>query len=424
MKNKETRRALWSVAAMLAIMLSVGLFVGSAFASLPVKIAQGKSPGAPNGFTETPTGTITVTVTITATGTATEVMTSTATGTATQVMTSTATGTATQVMTSTATGTATATITATSTLTSTATSTRTATAVATNTTTATTTATRTSTSVASTTATRTVTGTATAMATASRTPGNGRVAICHRTGSQRNPWVQIEVSENALPAHQAHGDIYPVPANGCPGPGTPAPTTSMTPVVSPTAETCDADSDFNDVPRGHTFHPFVKCLACKHILGGYSDGSYRYGNPVTRGQIAKIVANSAGYLEEVSGQRFSDVPPGSTFYEFIERMAARGHIGGYPNGTYRPNDPATRGQIAKIVSNAAGHRDPVSGQTYTDVPPQETFYLFVERLSKRGIVGGYQDGTFRTNALTTRGQAAKMVANAFFPICPEGDNYN
>ncbi|HEX8599286.1 MAG TPA: S-layer homology domain-containing protein, partial [Chloroflexia bacterium] len=238
----------------------------------------------------------------------------------------------------------------------------------------------------------------------------------------RNPWVQIEVSENALPAHQAHGDIYPVPANGCPGPGTPAPTTSMTPVVSPTAETCDADSDFNDVPTSNTFHPFVKCLACKHILGGYSDGSYRYGNPVTRGQIAKIVANSAGYLNEVSGQTFSDVAPGSTFYEFIERMASRGHIGGYSDGTYRPNNPATRGQIAKIVSNAAGHRDPVSGQTYTDVPPSETFYLFIERLSKRGVVGGYQDGTFRTNALTTRGQAAKMVANAFFPICPEAED--
>ncbi len=230
------------------------------------------------------------------------------------------------------------------------------------------------------------------------------------------------MSENALPAHQAHGDIYPVPANGCPGPGTPAPTTSMTPVVSPTAEPCDTDSDFNDVPRGNTFRPFVKCLACKHILGGYSDGSYRYGNPVTRGQIAKIVANSAGYLEPVSGQTFSDVAPGSTFYEFIERMASRGHIGGYSDGTYRPNNPATRGQIAKIVSNAAGHRDEVSGQTYSDVPSSETFYLFVERLSKRGIVGGYQDGTFRTNALTTRGQAAKMVANAFFPICPEAQD--
>ncbi|HEX8222127.1 MAG TPA: S-layer homology domain-containing protein, partial [Chloroflexia bacterium] len=249
----------------------------------------------------------------------------------------------------------------------------------------------------------------------SQTPGNGRVAVCHRTGSERNPWVQIEVSQNALPAHQAHGDIYPVPANGCPGPGTAAPTTSVTPQPTETMEACD--TEFEDVPQSNTFHPFVRCLACQQILGGYSDGTYRYGNPVTRGQIAKIVANAAGYLEDVSGQTFSDVAPGSTFYVFIERMASRGHIGGYPDNTYRPNNSASRGQIAKIVANAAGFRDPVDGQTYTDIPPTETFYLYIERLSKRGVIGGYQDGTFRSDALTTRGQAAKMVSNTFFPIC-------
>jgi hypothetical protein len=232
--------------------------------------------------------------------------------------------------------------------------------------------------------------------------------------------VQIEVSQSALPAHQRHGDIYPVPPNGCPGPGTAAPTTSPTAQATETVEACD--TQFEDVPPGHTFNPFVRCLACKHILGGYSDGSYRYGNPVTRGQIAKIVANAAGYLDEVSGQTFSDVAPGSPFYEYIERMASRGHISGYADGTYRPNNPASRGQIAKIVSNSAGFRDPVRGQTYRDIPPTETFYDYIERLSKRGVIGGYSDDTFRSDALTTRGQAAKMVANTFFPICPEAQD--
>jgi subtilisin-like proprotein convertase family protein len=109
---------------------------------------------------------------------------------------------------------------------------------------------------------------------------------------------------------------------------------------------------FSDVQPGSTFYPFVQCLACSGVLGGYSDGTFRPGNNVTRGQLSKIVSNAAGYNDQPTGQSFSDVPPDSPYYLFIERLVSRGIIGGYSDGTFRPNNNATRGQIAKIVSNA------------------------------------------------------------------------
>ncbi|HET6261622.1 MAG TPA: S-layer homology domain-containing protein, partial [Chloroflexia bacterium] len=102
---------------------------------------------------------------------------------------------------------------------------------------------------------------------------------------------------------------------------------------------------------------------------------------------------------------------------------------------FRPAANATRAQLAKIVSNAAGLVDEVEGQTFADVPPpaQEgdpsSFYLFVERLAQRGVIGGYPCGGpgekcdgenrpfFRPGDSVTRGQAAKIVANTFFPNC-------
>jgi hypothetical protein len=46
----------------------------------------------------------------------------------------------------------------------------------------------------------------------------GKTTICHRTHSAKNPFVVITVSNNALPAHEAHGDTLVGPGGTCPGP--------------------------------------------------------------------------------------------------------------------------------------------------------------------------------------------------------------
>ncbi|MEO5952277.1 MAG: S-layer homology domain-containing protein, partial [Chloroflexia bacterium] len=77
------------------------------------------------------------------------------------------------------------------------------------------------------------------------------------------------------------------------------------------------NSLFSDVPNGSTFYPYVMCLVGNGVLTGYSDGTFRPSNNITRGQIAKVVSNAAGFTEPISTQTFEDVPPGSTFYDFI-----------------------------------------------------------------------------------------------------------
>jgi N-acetylneuraminic acid mutarotase len=229
----------------------------------------------------------------------------------------------------------------------------------------------------------------------------------------------------------------PQPSNT---PGTPVATsTSLTPRPTPTS----CVISFTDVPVGSTFYEYIRCLACRGIINGYPDGTFRPNNNVTRGQLSKIVSNSAGFSDPAT-QMFEDVPPGSTFFDYIGRLAARGYINGYPCGGpgepcvppgnlpyFRPNANATRGQISKIVSNAAGFIEPVSGQTFEDVPPGSTFYDFIERLASRNVMQGYPCGSvpgepcvppgnrpyFRPSNNATRGQTSKIVANTFFPNC-------
>ena len=81
------------------------------------------------------------------------------------------------------------------------------------------------------------------------------------------------------------------------------------------------------------------------------------------------------------------------------------------------------------VSNAASFVEPVFGQTFEDVEPGSTFYEFIQRLTDRGIMSGYACGGagepcapgnrpyFRPGNMATRAQTSKIVANAFFPEC-------
>jgi len=197
------------------------------------------------------------------------------------------------------------------------------------------------------------------------------------------------------------------------------------------------------VPPDHPFYVWIRCLACRGIVGGYADGTFRPGNDITRGQIAKMVSNAAGLDEDPGPQIYEDVDAANPFYLWINRLSNHGHMGGYTCGGpnepcgpgnlpyFRPYASATRGQLSKIVSNAAGFVDPIPAtqQTFTDVPPSHPFWLWIERIYAHGVITGYPCGGpgepcdaqnrpyFRPFANVTRGQASKIVANTFLPGC-------
>jgi len=252
------------------------------------------------------------------------------------------------------------------------------------------------------------------------------------------------------PTNTATRTPTPIADPGTPPPptNTPTGTATHTPVVptdtpeTPSATPTACTLTFPDVPPNSTFYPWIHCLVCLGIINGYPDGTFKTNNNVTRGQLSKIVANSAGFDDIPTGQQFQDVPVGSTFYVFIYRLVHRGYINGYPCGDpgeqcqpgnlpdFRPNANATRGQISKIVSNAAGFDDPPSGQQFEDIARGSTFYTYTYRLVTRSIMQVYTCGAptepcippnhlpyFRPSANATRGQTSKIDAGAFFPSC-------
>ena len=177
--------------------------------------------------------------------------------------------------------------------------------------------------------------------------GSSRRCSCTWDGTTWNLVLPPNVSSgnNALYGIGAPGanDIWAVGFSSSPtGPtqtlterySGPCPGASPTPTVTPTATVCAIT--FADVPVGSTFYHYIRCLACQGIISGYPCGGpgepcpgpyFRPGNNVTRGQTAKIVANAAGFSETIPStqQTFEDVPPGSTFWLWVERSRPGDH---------------------------------------------------------------------------------------------------
>ncbi|MFJ8512867.1 S-layer homology domain-containing protein [Lysinibacillus xylanilyticus] len=169
---------------------------------------------------------------------------------------------------------------------------------------------------------------------------------------------------------------------------------------------------FKDVPANSTHAEAINSLAEREIINGFADGTFAPNKVVTRGQAAKIIA---GILEldtkNVKNPNFKDVKTTDEFYGAIAALKAEGIISGNGDGTYGQKDPLTRGQMAKILVEAFD----LEGEAktpFTDVPANNIFAKYIEVLYANDVTKGLTATTFGPKELVTRGQLASFVVRA------------
>ena len=179
----------------------------------------------------------------------------------------------------------------------------------------------------------------------------------------------------------------------------------------PLSGTAASNQPFADVPPTKHFAQAVNDLAARNIIGGYPDGTYRPGNSITRGQAAAIIAKMTGLdMTDVKNPGFKDVTTANGYYKAIAAMAQQEIIGGYPDGTYKPNAPISRKHMAAILVKAFNLPRAANLKNPFEDPVGITEEILI--IYKFGITTGTTPTTFSPNAFITRGQAAKMLQAA------------
>lgn len=107
---------------------------------------------------------------------------------------------------------------------------------------------------------------------------------------------------------------------------------------------------------------------------------------------------------------FKDVPKSSDHHAAILNLTERGIIQGYEDGTFRPDATLTRAHASKILalSLKLDTRN-VKDPGFKDLNKTQWYYAYVAALANAGYISGFEDGTFRPNAPMTRAHASKII---------------
>lgn len=125
-----------------------------------------------------------------------------------------------------------------------------------------------------------------------------------------------------------------------------------------------AATQFTDVPAGNWATPFIQYLTGRSIITGYPDNSFRPNNPVTRAEFAVMLAKSKGLTGNAGPTGFNDIPESHWAAQAIQAVSKQGWIAGYPGGEFRPNQNISMAEMYTILAKASGQ--PLANQTETD----------------------------------------------------------
>lgn len=170
---------------------------------------------------------------------------------------------------------------------------------------------------------------------------------------------------------------------------------------------------------GHWARSTVDLLASKLIITGTSNTAFSPEQSITRAEFAALVIRSLG-LAPVSGKSaFRDVNASAWYADVVNTAAAAGLISGYEDGSFKPDSPVTRQEIALVLSKAMKFTGKTLNANAAALAKfKDSAFIpawsrtAVSEMAAEGIVQGNPDGSFAPELPATRAEAATMLERA------------
>lgn len=177
----------------------------------------------------------------------------------------------------------------------------------------------------------------------------------------------------------------------------------------------DYPQKFWDVSKDHWAFVYIADLADRGVINGYEDGSFKPSKTVTRAEWSKIMVDAAGVQVSDDNVYFTDM---ANHWANKYVNAARNYLTGYTDGSYRPNQAATREDVTVAMVRLKGYDlsevDYSTLSKFTDVDSiSNSAKGYVSVAIQNNLISGFEDNTFRGQDTLTRAEAATLLYRAF-----------
>lgn len=158
---------------------------------------------------------------------------------------------------------------------------------------------------------------------------------------------------------------------------------------------------------------FAKCLKIFHnpIISGYPDGTFKPDNPIKRVEVAAILSNTFLLSRSDSGALPKDLKETHWGKDYILNVISSGLMSGYNDGTFKPDEPLKRSEAAAIIFKILSLNEDY-GDHFKDISNNYWAKGIIGAVYKSGIISGYQDKTFKGERSVTRGEFIVMLLKA------------
>ena len=148
-------------------------------------------------------------------------------------------------------------------------------------------------------------------------------------------------------------------------------------------------------------------------IQGYPDGRVKPQNNITRAEVAtifyRLLTDDARDYYYSTDSGFSDVKPGDWYNTAVATMVQAGILNGYSDGTFKPNASITRAEFATIAARFLSNPYSTKDRFYDTEGHWAEVYI--NRAAEIGWIGGYPDGSFKPDQYITRAEAVTLVNN-------------